>query len=285
MSSSINSKLYITADDFGMSPGINWAINKALHEGIISNASIVANGDCFLEAIDMALSHSSASFGLHFNLDYGKPVSDQNQIPNLLTSKGLLENKFYKYFLIQFSKQVKEYKVQVEIELRAQLEKLNEAGITIDYIDSHRHIHAIPFVNNVVKKVAKEYNIERVRSFNESYFKTLIQSRSAYLIHPTKILKWLVFKILSLVNRDSKDSYFYSILLSSILNKKHAKHFKIDRKYKYTEIMVHVGNPKMEEHFYTTDDLTNRYIREPERYTEYDFCKVLKQRLSKHRNG
>ncbi|HKS41295.1 MAG TPA: ChbG/HpnK family deacetylase, partial [Blastocatellia bacterium] len=44
-------KLIVNADDFGFTRGVNLGIIRAFEEGILTSATIMANGDAFEDAI------------------------------------------------------------------------------------------------------------------------------------------------------------------------------------------------------------------------------------------
>ena len=60
---------------------------------------------------------------------------------------------------------------ELEIWLRVIL-KIKEQGIEISHIDGHEHIHIIPSINKIVRRLAKKYQIERVREINENFFES-----------------------------------------------------------------------------------------------------------------
>ena len=53
---------------------------------------------------------------------------------------------------------------EMEIELRAQLEKIRRAGIELTHVDTHKHTHVHPRVMAAVGRVAREFGISRVRN-------------------------------------------------------------------------------------------------------------------------
>jgi predicted glycoside hydrolase/deacetylase ChbG (UPF0249 family) len=52
---------------------------------------------------------------------------------------------------------------EVERELRSQIDKVASAGVRITHLDSHKHIHVVPQLFNVVVKLAREYGIRCIR--------------------------------------------------------------------------------------------------------------------------
>jgi predicted glycoside hydrolase/deacetylase ChbG (UPF0249 family) len=52
---------------------------------------------------------------------------------------------------------------EVEAELRAQIERVLEAGHRITHLDSHSHWHLLPHYNILMRSLATEYHIPRIR--------------------------------------------------------------------------------------------------------------------------
>ena len=65
-------RLIVSADDFGMSTGINAGILRAHREGILTSASLMVNGSACAEAVELARAHPTLSVGLHLVLVQGR---------------------------------------------------------------------------------------------------------------------------------------------------------------------------------------------------------------------
>jgi predicted glycoside hydrolase/deacetylase ChbG (UPF0249 family) len=69
-------QVIVNADDFGLSTSENAVIFSAFQAGLISSATIMANMPEFEAACAMARHPMlDGRIGLHFNLTYGKPLS------------------------------------------------------------------------------------------------------------------------------------------------------------------------------------------------------------------
>jgi predicted glycoside hydrolase/deacetylase ChbG (UPF0249 family) len=51
----------------------------------------------------------------------------------------------------------------VEAEVRAQIARVRDAGVTVSHLDGHKHLHQLPVVMTAVAKVLPTFGIERVR--------------------------------------------------------------------------------------------------------------------------
>ncbi|SFL59804.1 hypothetical protein SAMN03159341_107299 [Paenibacillus sp. 1_12] len=122
--------LIVNADDFGLSQSINRAILEAFHAGTVSSTSLMCNMPGFQDAVILAKETPTLGVGLHFNLTYGTPLSEKQQVSSLINHKGV--------FSKDRSKWTKEH---IIIELDAQFKKFIDSGLSPTHVDSHHHIH------------------------------------------------------------------------------------------------------------------------------------------------
>jgi chitin disaccharide deacetylase len=160
-------RLVVTADDFGLTPGVTDGILEAHRNGIVTRTSIIAAGRAFEYAAEQARAHPRLGLGLHFTLVEERSVSDPGVV--LPTSyRGVVLGRMRPFF--------------IETELRAQIRKCTDAGLTLTHIDSHQHVHALPSILRIVLRVAEEHGIRRIR----------LPLDSPSLRHPAKTaLCWL----------------------------------------------------------------------------------------------
>ncbi len=154
-------KLIVNADDFGLTEGVNRAIVDGHRNGIITSATLMANGMAFDSAVLASLGAPGLGVGVHLNLTQGRPVSPSCRVPSIVGSEG----SFYLSPGI-LARRILMRKVEpreVEIELRGQIEKIAAAGIRITHLDSHKHIHLLPPIFGVVVRLAREFGIDCVR--------------------------------------------------------------------------------------------------------------------------
>lgn len=152
----------MTADDLGLTLRVNEAIGKAHREGIVTTASLMVNGGAFEAAIDILKSNPGLDAGLHLNLTEGRPVNAHERIPSLAGANGFLYHHPFELMLALFQRRVR--LADVETELRAQMEKPLSAGIGISHVDGHKHVHMLPKVFELIRRIAPDYRIKAVRS-------------------------------------------------------------------------------------------------------------------------
>src|SRR5207249_4820593 len=76
------------ADDLGWTDGVNRGIVEAFHHGIVTSASLLANGAAFALGVAAARSAPGLGIGVHLNLSDGSPVADRKTVRSLLNGDG-----------------------------------------------------------------------------------------------------------------------------------------------------------------------------------------------------
>src|SRR5215510_14829464 len=61
-------RLIVTADDFGLTHGVNEAIVRSYREGIVTSASLMVTGLAFESAVVLARENPGLDIGLHLDL-------------------------------------------------------------------------------------------------------------------------------------------------------------------------------------------------------------------------
>ncbi len=153
--------LIVNADDFGLTSGVNRAIIEAHTHGILTSATLMANMPAFEQAVQLAKEHPSLGVGLHFNITQGFPVAAASTVGSLLNEHGAFcgtSTALFRRWLAG-KLQVRE----IEIELRAQIEKVLQTGLKLTHVDSHKHAHALPPVCDAMANTIKGYDIQAVR--------------------------------------------------------------------------------------------------------------------------
>jgi chitin disaccharide deacetylase len=155
-------EVILNADDFGLTCGVNEGIIRAHREGILTSATLMANGPAFDDAVERAKANPSLGIGCHLVLTGGIAVAPREKIPSLASRDGRLPES-----LAAFVAKVSSGRVRtedIETELRAQIEKIRRAGIEPSHVDTHKHTHVHPRVMNVVARVASDLGITRIRN-------------------------------------------------------------------------------------------------------------------------
>lgn len=134
-------RLIIHADDYGLAPGVNRAIEEGLESGAIQSASILLGGPHAPAALAWAAAHPQFDFGVHLNLTQGRPVLAPERVPSLLAADGRF--RALVPFLLRFATG-RVVPSEIAAEWRAQIAAARAAGVAISHLDSHQHVHLIP---------------------------------------------------------------------------------------------------------------------------------------------
>ena len=151
--------LIIHADDAGMSHSVNEATLVAMQKGIVSSAAIMVPCPWFLEIAEFSRQHPEMDFGLHLTLTSEwkhyrwRPVADPSKVPSLIDEEG--------YFWRSVEDVVGHATMEeVELEIRAQIDRALAFGINPTHIDSHMGtLFSTSEFLSVYLKVATEYGI------------------------------------------------------------------------------------------------------------------------------
>ncbi len=154
-------RLIINGDDFGFSSGVNQAIIAAHTQGVLTSTSLMVTGDAFEDAVALAKAHPTLAVGLHLVLACGRSVLPPAQIPHLVDAQGRFSSQPEKAGLhYHFSPAARR---ELQLEIRAQLERFRQTGLPLSHVDGHVHIHMQPAVLNGLLQVTDEFNVRCIR--------------------------------------------------------------------------------------------------------------------------
>ncbi len=161
--------LLIRCDDIGMSHSVNMAANELICSGLKFSASVMVPCGWFDEAVSLLKNAENVSVGVHLTLNaewknyrWG-PVAGVSKVPSLVDSLGYFFPSRAKFFANNPSLE------EVEIELRAQIEKAIKSGLKISYLDYHMGTAVDnPEMRGIVEKLASEYKLAISRYFGET---------------------------------------------------------------------------------------------------------------------
>lgn len=156
-------KLIINADDFGLSHEVNREIIGLTDDRRITSATILANGPEVEAAVCAAIKRPWCSYGVHLNITAFRPFTDNRLLQPLLNEDGAFSGDLSH---VQFSGPLLE---AIYMELEAQVSFLLSKGVRISHFDSHHHIHTLPELFFVLKKLQKRFSIHKVRTTKNIY--------------------------------------------------------------------------------------------------------------------
>lgn len=260
-------KKIFNADDFGISKGVNAAIVKAHREGILNSASLMINQKYAAEAVKSAKEMPDLEIGLHVNLTNEYPAAPVQQIPLLVDGQGKLKNGFVNLLLLSFLKP-RQLRQQAEIEMRAQIVKYLATGLSLQHIDSHRHVHLIPQIFKAMRELQKEFAVPRIRVMNENIFNTLKYNKNKSWLFDGALIKYVLLRFLCWWNGYKNDVYFYTLMYTCKIAKEQFNNVKIPSGYKAVEIIIHPGMPEIDRQY--PEDVWDENILSPYRTVELE---------------
>ena len=163
----ITKRLVINADDLGLTGSVNRGIFETIDKGVVTSTSLLVNMpgcDDAIERLREWLTHgdpNTLSVGLHFNIVAGSPLASCATLLN--GRRGFLPLPMLAWRALNRRIDPRD----VERELEAQLDRakrlLGPHGMRVTHIDSHRHVHCLPPVLDVVTRTARRHGIGHVR--------------------------------------------------------------------------------------------------------------------------
>ena len=184
-------RLIVNADDFGLTSGVNRAIVEAHKGGIVTSATMMANGSALSEALALTSTTPRLSVGCHVVLVDGAPVADRKQIGSLLGANG---TQNFRTSLSSFALQCRYGRLipdQIECEAASQIRKLQVAGLSISHLDTHKHTHFFPQVLEPLLRAAKACGVRALRNPIEPI------SLARVAGHPVLWKRWAQVRVLN----------------------------------------------------------------------------------------
>ncbi|MBL6749938.1 MAG: hopanoid biosynthesis-associated protein HpnK [Nevskia sp.] len=153
--------LIVTADDFGLHPAVNEAVEQASREGVLTAASLMVGAPAAADAVARARRLPKLRVGLHLVLADGPAVLPPRRIPLLVDAQGRFGDAMAldgcRFF---FLPQVRR---QLAAEIQAQFEAYAATGLALDHVNAHKHFHLHPTVLSLILRIGRRYGLRAVR--------------------------------------------------------------------------------------------------------------------------
>jgi len=151
----------ITADDFGLHPSVNEAVETAHRTGVLTATSLMVGAPAAQDAAARARALPALRVGLHLTLADGVAVLPQRQIPDLVDSRNRFHDNMagagWRFFALP------RVRAQLAAEIRAQFEAFARFGLALDHLDAHKHFHLHPTVLALALAIGREFGLRAVR--------------------------------------------------------------------------------------------------------------------------
>jgi chitin disaccharide deacetylase len=151
----------ITADDFGLHPAVNEAVESAHRAGVLTATSLMVGAPAAQDAAQRARGLPHLRVGLHLTLCDGRAVLAPGQIPDLVDREGRFHDNMvsagWRFFA---SARVRG---QLAAEIRAQFAAFAQLGLSLDHLDAHKHFHLHPTVLSLALRIGRDFGLRAVR--------------------------------------------------------------------------------------------------------------------------
>ena len=156
-------KFITTADDFGFDEDTVAETIACVEEGVIKNVSIMAGMPAVEAALGYAKGHPELCCGVHLTFvgdGVETAISRADSVRDLTTSDG----KFLSARAARMRALLGRVSpAQIAREAEAQIARVVDAGVRVEYVDGHKHMHKLPAFREALKPVLNRFGIRRMR--------------------------------------------------------------------------------------------------------------------------
>lgn len=152
----------VNADDYGLTRATSEAILTAHRSGMVTSTSVLTLAPAFMTTARWLAAAGSVGVGVHLALvGEDPPILSAPEIPTLVDRRGRLATSWRTLGPRLVSRRVDP--ADIRRELIAQLDAAQSAGLAIDHLDTHQHLHLWPTVAGVVVDLAVRAGVPAVR--------------------------------------------------------------------------------------------------------------------------
>ena len=168
-------RLIVNADDFGLTAGVNAAVIELHQRGPLTSTTLMANAVATSDAIHFARATPTLGVGCHVVLVDGQSLLTPRRDLLWLVDPVRPAGKF-KSTLGSFLQQLylgrnsiwplsnRKLEDEIEAETHAQIALLQNSGLRLTHIDTHKHTHMFPRVLRSVLRGARAAGVTTIRN-------------------------------------------------------------------------------------------------------------------------
>ncbi|GJQ22984.1 MAG: ChbG/HpnK family deacetylase [Planctomycetia bacterium] len=153
--------LIINADGYGITAGINRAIEECIEFGTVRSISVNVNFSHARALPALVKKYPWLSVGCHLNPIIGRPVLPLEKVRSLVNDNG-------EFFYKEFNKKLSSGHIQLDelrLELFAQIDRCRDlAGTCFSHVDCHMGKHRLPRFYPVFLETTKYSGTGRIRT-------------------------------------------------------------------------------------------------------------------------
>ncbi len=144
-------RLFINADDFGLSPGVCEGVERALAGPLVGGTTAMVCMPGSAELVALRGPALAGRMGLHLMLTAGRPCLAPESLPSLVGPGGGFPRRPEEVGRVRAE--------EVLAEWRAQAARLRGLGVEPSHLDSHHHVHLLPAVWPAYLELARELGL------------------------------------------------------------------------------------------------------------------------------
>jgi predicted glycoside hydrolase/deacetylase ChbG (UPF0249 family) len=153
-------KLIVTADDCGLSKGINLATLDLFQKGIVTGADVMTSFAATQDSIELFTSYPALKIGAHLNLTDGFAVQVRESSP---LTRGDARFRSNLNLIARALSPSRAFLSLVESELAAQINILVQRGLKPEHLSTHIQFHLLPSLRRIIIDLAQQYSVAWVR--------------------------------------------------------------------------------------------------------------------------
>jgi predicted glycoside hydrolase/deacetylase ChbG (UPF0249 family) len=193
-------RIWVQADDLALGASGIRNILAIQRDGRLDRVSLLPNGEAFRLAVSCLRDCQGLGWSSHLNLVEGRSLCSRQSIPLLVDRRGCFRRTFVGLWLLYWLAPWKRLRLleQIEKELSAQIRRAREAfPQTTLSVDSHQHVHLLPFVFRILLSRAGSWGIERIRIAREPFLLPPADIQALACLFSLGLVKHFVLRRLS----------------------------------------------------------------------------------------
>jgi chitin disaccharide deacetylase len=157
----VERRIIFCADDFGLSPQVNEAVEQAHRDGILTAASLMVGERALPEAVAIARRNPRLAIGLHLTLTDGRPTLPPGHIPALVQANGRFRDDMAGLGLVLAASAAA--RAELRAEIAAQFRAFRATGLACDHMNAHKHFHLHPVIAAAAFAAARAAGVRATR--------------------------------------------------------------------------------------------------------------------------
>jgi len=151
-------QVILSADDFGMSEGVNEAVERACRDGLLTTASLMVAGPAAVDAVRRARRLPQLRVGLHLVVIEGPAAGPAL---GLVDAAGQFPSGQFRLGVDYFFRPGVRRRLAAEIQ--AQFRAFAATGLRLDHANAHKHMHMHPTVGRLMLEAGVAHGLPALR--------------------------------------------------------------------------------------------------------------------------